>query len=292
MQQPRAWGRGGCTASGRGGGRQPPALCSSICPRRGGLPGCLRFARGEGVTAGTRGRRERVTSGSSRGPWASGAAALTVHLASPLQTELLQNKEKSSPCSPSPASPPSEEAQGSSGALTAWDAKAGPKTTFRAQLRTRQRHGRAPGRPKRREASSCRAADQTKVPLQKGGRVHSMSCSARGHRGRTGPGQAGVRAGDHGSSIPGCFRAPFPQGWASSLAEVTPKSRLPQPLRPAGSGQGQSPNQSWLFSARRQPQRGEGAGWLPPCSPAYPQHLPGVTPTPPAPGSAPWQSSR
>lgn len=165
MQQPRARGRGGCTASGRGGGRQPPAPCSSICPRRGGLPGCLRFARGEGVTAGTRGRRGRVTSGSSRGPWASGAAALTVHLASPLQTELLQNKEKSSPCSPSPASPPSEEAQGSSGALTAWDAKAGPKTTFKAQLRTWQRPGETKAEGSL-ELQSCRS--DKSAPAERG----------------------------------------------------------------------------------------------------------------------------
>lgn len=92
-------------------------------------------------------------------------------------------------------------------------------------------------------------------PCKKGGRVHSMSCSTRGHRGGTGP-----RTGGGTGRRPQC-REP-------SLAVDALKSRFPQPLPHAGSSRGRSPNQLWLFSAKRQPRRGAR---LQPRSPPHPQ---------------------
>lgn len=77
------------------------------------------------------------------------------------------------------------------------------------------------------------------------------------------------------------------------------KTCFPQQFPHAGSSRGQSPNQLWLFSTERQPQRGARQGWLQPCSPLCPQCLTGVSPNPPAlmmkpcPASAPsWSSHR
>jgi len=106
-------------------------------------------------------------------------------------------------------------------------------------------------------------------PGETGGCVHSVSCSA------------GARGWDRQET-----RAASAPGPAPSLPVDTAKPLSPRPLPHAGSSR-VGPQTLGLFSTERQRRRGARQGWLQARSPLLPQHLRGVTPDPPAPGTPP-----
>lgn len=106
--------------------------------------------------------------------------------------------------------------------------------------------------------------DKKKCPCKKGVCSQYELQHLRAPRWDGAPGRQGHRLETSATS---------PQGWESSLAMETAKSGFPEPFPHTGSSQSHSPNQLWLSSIRREPQRGSRQGCLSPAPPALSRGL-------------------